>query len=228
VTVIYIVVNLAYVAILGLDAVRQSEIPAAASVEAMAGPAAARLVSVLVMLSALGAINGTILTGAHVQRELGRDVSCLAWLSRSTSSAGTPVLALLAQSAVALLLVVGVGTATGQQAVDALLTAIGLSAVPWDRYSGGFETLVASAAPLFWVFLLLTGTTVFVLRRRDPERPRPFRIPGYPFTPLAFCAASAYMLWKSLAYAQGLSLVALVPIFSAAAISRIESRRTRV
>ena len=44
------------------------------------------------------------------------------------------------------------------------------------------------------------GLGLFVLRRRDPDRPRPFRVPLYPVLPAIFCATSAYLLYSSLAY----------------------------
>jgi APA family basic amino acid/polyamine antiporter len=126
---------------------------------------------------------------------------------------------------VASLLVVAVGTETGRRVVDRSIAVLHLPAIPWAEYYGGFETLVAAAAPLFWVFLLLTGTSLFVLRWRDAARPRPFRTPGYPLTPLAFCAACGYMLWMSVAYAKGLTLLAVIPVVSAAWISWRNSRR---
>jgi amino acid transporter len=64
----------------------------------------------------------------------------------------------------------------------------------------GFETMVEYTAPVFWTFILLAGVALFVLRRRDPERPRPFRVPFYPVTPLLFCATCVYLLYSSLAY----------------------------
>ena len=64
----------------------------------------------------------------------------------------------------------------------------------------GFTAMVEYTAPVFWLFFLLTGLAVFVLRRRIPHHPRPFRVPGYPFVPLVFCAACAYMLWSSVGY----------------------------
>lgn len=219
VTTVYLVVNLAYLAILGLEPVRASQTPAFDAVLQIGGPPAARLVSLLVMCSALGAINGTILTGAHVLRELGRDYSGLRWLVGTGAVGATPVRALLAQGAVALGLVLAVGTARGRGSVDALITRLGLPAVPWETYFGGFETLVAAAAPLFWVFQLLTGTTVLLLRWKDPERVRPFRVPGYPLTVFVFIGACGYMLWQSVSYAQGLTLIAVIPVGSALLIS---------
>ncbi|PSQ85543.1 MAG: amino acid permease, partial [Bacteroidetes bacterium QH_2_63_10] len=89
----------------------------------------------------------------------------------------TPANALLVQGGIALALV-GVGAATRQ----------------------GFESMVDYTAPVFWLFFGLVGVSLFVLRWTEPERPRPFEVPLYPLTPLAFCAACGYMLWSSVAY----------------------------
>ena len=220
VTLLYVLVNLALVVALGFDGVRDSDTPAAAAVRETAGEGPARLVGVLVMVSALGAINGTVLTGAHVLAELAVDYPRLSWLRPRTVSA-PPTLALLLQAGVAILLVLAVGTQRGRWMIDAILETLHLPAVPWVKYHGGFDTLVAASAPLFWGFLLLTGTTVFILRWKDPLTSRPFRTPGYPLTPLAFCAACAYMLQASIRYAGGLTLIALIPLASAAIIARL-------
>jgi len=54
--------------------------------------------------------------------------------------------------------------------------------------------------PVFWCFFLLAGLSLFVLRVKEPEIPRPFRIPLFPFTPLLFCATCVYMLQSSVLY----------------------------
>src|SRR5690606_18427967 len=64
----------------------------------------------------------------------------------------------------------------------------------------GFESMVEFTAPVFWFFFLATGIALFVLRRKEPDVPRPFRVPLYPLTPLLFCAVCAYLLYSSLAY----------------------------
>ena len=76
------------------------------------------------------------------------------------------------------------------------LLLVGLAATAID----GFRTAVEYTAPVFWLFFLLVGLSLFVLRRRDPGRERPFRVPLYPVLPLLFCATSAYLLYSSLAY----------------------------
>jgi amino acid transporter len=65
---------------------------------------------------------------------------------------------------------------------------------------GGFKAMVEFTAPVFWLFFLLSGISLFVLRRREPDTLRPFKVPLYPLTPLIFCAVCAYMLWSSLNY----------------------------
>ena len=84
--------------------------------------------------------------------------------------------------------------------------------VPWDKYFGGFDTLVAASAPIFWMFFLLTGIAIFVLRFKEPNIERPFRIPFYPMPALAFCGMCVYMLYSSVAYAQTLALFACLPL----------------
>jgi basic amino acid/polyamine antiporter, APA family len=61
--------------------------------------------------------------------------------------------------------------------------------------------MVAYTAPAFWLFFLLTGISVFVLRRQKPAQPDPFRVPLYPVTPMLFCAMCAFMLYSSASYA---------------------------
>ena len=66
--------------------------------------------------------------------------------------------------------------------------------------------MVEFTAPVFWLFFLLTGISLFVLRRREPHTPRPFKVPLYPVLPLLFCASCAYMLWSSLSYVSSQTL----------------------
>jgi len=77
--------------------------------------------------------------------------------------------------------------------------------------------MVEYTAPVFWLFLFLTGVALLVLRRHDPGRPRPFRVPFYPLTPLAFCATSGYLVYSSLAYT-GLGALVGVGVLGAGAL----------
>jgi amino acid transporter len=61
--------------------------------------------------------------------------------------------------------------------------------------------MVAYTAPAFWLFFMLTGVSLFFLRRQQPVNADHFRVPLYPFTPILFCAMCAFMLYSSTSYA---------------------------
>ena len=78
---------------------------------------------------------------------------------------------------------------------------VALALVGFGAYTrGGFATMVDYLSPVYWLFLTLSGIALLVLRRRYPDVPRPFRVPLYPWLPLAFIASSAYVLYSSLPY----------------------------
>jgi APA family basic amino acid/polyamine antiporter len=184
ITVIYLAVNAAYIAVLGFDEARRAKTPAAEVMAAAMGFIGAQAVSALVMTSALGAINGMVLAGSRVYAVAGADHRALRWLSGWDQRKGAPRAALAAQAAVALAMVFAVGLRKG---------------------ASGFETLLAATAPVFWSFLFATGLSLIVLRWRDSQRERPFAVPLFPLPPLVFCATCAFMLKSSLEYAVWIS-----------------------
>ena len=143
ITAIYLAVNIAMLAVLGFDAARKTYTPAADVLEKVLGVWGGRGISVLVMISALGAINGMILTGSRVYATVGVDHRVFSWMVRGSRKKATPAAALGAQAVISVLLIIAVGTDAGRQAIDAVLHSVGLSGLPWDKYFGGFETLVA-------------------------------------------------------------------------------------
>ncbi len=173
----FLLANVAYLKGLGLTAMSQSDVVAADVMRQAAGEGGAIFASLLIALSALGAINATMFTGARSNYALGRDFGLFGILGHWRASANTPHNALLAQGGIALALVL-LGT--------------------WTRK--GFATMVDYTAPVFWFFLLLVGLSLFVLRTQETRRPRPFRVPLYPLTPLIFCVICVYMMHSSLAY----------------------------
>lgn len=212
ITLIYLLVNIGYIWGIGFDGLRSNYTPAATVLSGAFGESGARVMSVLVMLSALGAVNGLIFTGARIYTALGREHSIFGVLARWHPSLGVPVWSILVQALIAMLLIVAVGTDTGRDTIDSILGTISLDPLPWKKYFGGFDTLFAGTAPVFWLFFLLTGLSMFVLRAKDPNIERPFRAPLYPAVPILFCATSIYMLYSSLTYAKGLALIGIVPL----------------
>ena len=77
-----------------------------------------------------------------------------------------------------------------------------------------------------FLLTLLTGASLFVLRRKEPHVPRPFRVPLYPLTPLVFCLTSTYLLYSSLAYT-GVGALVGVAVLAAGALVLITARYRR-
>jgi amino acid transporter len=196
VTLLYLLVNLSYLAALGLGGMKESKAVAADVVRLVAGDKGAVVLAIIVCLAALTTMNAAIFTGARTNYALGRDFRAFRALGSWRESGSTPANALLLQGAVALVLVLA-------------------SSVTPD----GFTAMVAYTSPVFWTFFLLTAITLFVFRRRSPEAPS-FRVPLYPVIPLVFCAVCLYMLYSSINYVRfavefGIAVLAGLAIMAA-------------
>lgn len=190
---LYLLVNIGYLAALGLQGMKESKAVAADVMRLIAGDKGAIALAVIVCVSALTTMNAAIFTGARTSYAFGRDQAMFARLGRWREAGSTPATALALQGVVALFL-------------------IGCGAFTPD----GFSAMVAYTAPVFWTFFFLTGVTLFVFRVRDAGKAPPgFRVPGYPVVPLAFCASCAFMLVSSIDFVRG----PYVPDFGLAVIS---------
>jgi APA family basic amino acid/polyamine antiporter len=231
ISVVYLLINLAYLRGLGFAAIRQSGTPATDVIaqSQLLNPSvrgwSVQIVAVLVMLSALGAAHGTIFTGSRLYAALGSDHRAFSILGRWHPKLGSPIWSLLAQAFLTGLLIVTVGTQSGRGCVDTILQALGREAVPWERFRGGFNTLLAATAPVFWSFFLLSGASLFVFRIRQPEADRPFRTPLFPLVPLVFVIACVYMVYSSINYAGSLALLALIPLAAGVPIFLLSPRQ---
>jgi basic amino acid/polyamine antiporter, APA family len=225
VTLLYVLVNSAFIHALGFTGLRGARAPAADVFGLWLGARGAAGMSLLVMVSALGAVSGLILTGSRLHASLGADYRLFSWMGHWNPRFDSPVRSLIVQACVSLLLIVGVGTEAGRGSIDRALMVWGLPALPWTQFEGGFDTLVAGTAPVFWLFFLLTGVSLLVLRVRDPSRPRPFSAPFYPLVPLTFIAACGYMLYASVVYAKALCLLGIVPLLLGIPLFLVGGRR---
>jgi len=186
VTVIYVLVNIAYLKGLGYDAMARSNAVAADLLKSVWGTAGEKLISIMIAIAALTSVNGSMIVGARSNYALGRDWPLLGFLGRWDAASGSPRTAMLVQGVIALALV----------AFGAFQNA-------------GFKGLVEYSLPVFWGFFLLVGVALFVLRAREPNAPRPFRVPGYPVVPAIFVLVCGYLLYSSLAYHRTHALVGL-------------------
>ena len=185
VTLLYLLINLAYLNVLGLEGMRKSPAIAADVMRMSLGSAGAVLLSLFVCCAALSTINASIFTGSRIYHALGEDLAVRS-LSFLSGTGNNPRNAITLQSAIALALI-GFGATTKE----------------------GFEAMVNYTAPVFWFFLFLVGVSAFVLRQREPNHERPFRMPLYPVTPALFCLTCLYLLYSSIAYAGRGALVGI-------------------
>lgn len=184
--VIYALANVAYLAALGPDAVRRSPAVAAEAVRALFGPTAASLVALAIMVSMFSAANGITITAPRVYYRMGRDGVFFRRFGDVHPRFGTPVTAIIVSSVWAMVLAA----------------------------TGTFEQLLTYVIFTGWIFYALGAASIFVFRRRRPDAPRPFRVPGYPLTPALFVLASAAIVLNTLVSqprraAVGLLIVAL-------------------
>jgi amino acid transporter len=200
ITLTYLLINLAYLRGLGLREMGQSEVVAADFMRRVLGEAGVKFISLLIIVSALGAINAEIFMGSRTIYTLGQDFSLFGFLGHWHGRSNTPTNALLFQGAVALMLV--------------LFGALARK---------GFVSMVEYTAPVFWSFFLLTGLSLVVLRTKEPKTARPFRVPFYPFTPVIFCLACVYMLQSSVSYT-GIGALAGLSVLLAGAMVLLWTR----
>jgi amino acid transporter len=201
VTTIYMAVNLAYLGALGYRGVCTSEAIAADMFALPFGETGRKVISALVMVSALGSVHGLLFTGMRLYGTFGRDHQLFAWLAGKDDRPHAHG-ALFAQAAFSILLIAVVELAYHWRAILREVAGyLGVHLDPTFHMHGDIYKLVACTAPVFWLFFLLTGCSLFILRWKDPHVERPFRVPLYPVLPLVFVLSCAFMLWKATAYA---------------------------
>jgi APA family basic amino acid/polyamine antiporter len=161
----YLGANAVYVRALGRDGLALSASVAADAAVRLIGPAGARLVAVGVMLSILGFVNVTILANSRVVFAMAQDGAFAERAARVHPRYGSPYVSIVVMCVVALALLVITRGDLGQL----------LSAVVFAD----------------WIFFGLGAASVFVLRRKWPDAPRPYRALGYPVVPAFFVLAAA-------------------------------------
>lgn len=182
---------------LGFEQLKASQAVGVDVIERAFGATGGQMIGVIVAIAALTSMNSTMIVGARSNYSVAQDWSALRFMGRWQGERHAPMVGFIVQAAIAFALIV-------------------FGALEKD----GFSTMVEFTAPVFWFFFMLSGIALLVLRRRDPERPRPFRVPWYPLLPLVFVATCAYLLYSSITYAQSQNAgyVALVVMLSGALV----------
>jgi len=167
---VYLLANLAYLAALGPSGVSQSTSVAPESLMAVVNPTAAKLIALAILVSVFSAANSNVLTCPRVYYAMANDGLFFRKLAEVHPRFGTPAFAIVAGSLWA--------------AVLAL--------------AGTFNELLSYVVFSGWVFYGLTAATIFVYRKRLSEKERPYKVPGYPWTPLLFIVSSVILVANTL------------------------------
>lgn len=177
ITAIYIVINVAFVRALGLEGMGASQAIASDLLHLALGEAGSVLISVLICITCLSAVNGMIFTEARIYYALGQEHRLYRILGNWSRKLDAPVWSLAAQAVITIILIVLIGA-----------------------NENAFERLVVFSAPLHWFFFLLTGLALFRFRQTHGINTGSFMVPFYPWIPIVFCASTLFMLYASLAY----------------------------
>jgi len=198
VIVVYMLVNMALLWLLPLGDLAASTLPAADAAGVLAGPAGQAIITGLSLISLPPMLNAIVMIGTRILFAMGRDR--LLWGRTATvDGGGTPTIATLVTTMVALLGIV----------------------------TGTFARLVSIAAFFLALNYSICSLSLFVLRRREPDRPRPFRAWGYPWSAAIVVAGAVALLVGSLAGDRVSALGALVLLAAGLAGRAIASRISR-
>jgi basic amino acid/polyamine antiporter, APA family len=178
---IYLLACLAYVAALGPAGVAASDRVAADAATALFGPAAGKLVALMILISIFSATNATVLTLPRAFYAMARDGIFFRRLAEVHPRFGTPAVAIVACSLWAMLLAA----------------------------TGTFEQLLTYVVFIAWIFYALGALSLFTYRRREPGAVRPFRVPGYPVTPILFVASAAAIVVNTMLAQPGRAAIGL-------------------
>jgi APA family basic amino acid/polyamine antiporter len=202
---IYAIVNIGYFHALPIseivtsasDAHRDAPAVAAKAAASFLGDTTTTLFAVAITFCALSAMNGSMLTGARVPYAMATDGLAPRALAKLSARARVPATAVLVQGAIA--------------------CAFSLS--------GTFDQLTEAVVFSSWMFYALNAGTVLLLRRREPERERPFRVPGYPVVPIVFVLLATLLLVNTIVTSFTLSAIGLAITGLGALVYRMWARR---
>jgi len=181
VTTVYLLTNLAYLFLLPVNRIAASDRIAADAAQAVLGPAAGSLISIIILISVFGTAGIYTMTAPRIYYAMASDGLFFKSVTKIHPKYNVPAFAIIFQTTWAIVLIL----------------------------SGTFYQLITYVAFTDWIFFALTGASIIYFRRRRPEANRAYRTPGYPFTPLIFVAISAWFVLNTLFGAPVQSLAGL-------------------
>jgi basic amino acid/polyamine antiporter, APA family len=185
VTACYVALNAAYFHVLTPDKIAASSRVAADAADAVLGTGGAAFMSLVVVVSTFGALNGVILSGPRAYLAMARDRLLVAWAAAIHPRFRTPHRAILLQGVWAAVLV----------------------------STGTYRALFTRVVYTEWIFFALMAVGLFRLRARQSYEPA-YRVWGYPYVPTIFIASSAYIVVNQIVHDPKESAVGLLLVLA--------------
>lgn len=195
---IYLSANIAYMRVLSVPEIAATGRVAAKVAETTMGSIGGTLVALTILLSIIGASNGAILTFARAYFAQARDGLFFRSVGNVHPRFETPHVAIVVQGIWAAVLAT----------------------------SGSYERLFSYVIFAAWIFYGLAVLGVVVLRRKAPDLPRPYRMWGYPVTPIAFAAVAFWFVINTIITTPGSSLIGLAIVAAGVPVYYIWRRAT--
>ncbi len=173
VMVLYLLANASFLHSLGHEGMGASKAVGVDTIKGLFGEYGARVFAVIICISALGAINGLIFAGARISYAVGKEHRLFGFLGRWHGRRGAPVWAFVMQGIIAVVVILAFGS---------------------------FERTILYTAAAVYCFFLATSVSVIVLRHKEPNVERPFKVTGYPFTPIVFAAVCGLLICGGATY----------------------------
>ncbi|MBW7887482.1 MAG: amino acid permease [Bacteroidetes bacterium] len=177
--VIYVLTNMAYLYILPIDQIAHSKLVAADTMETMFHGYGGAIISAMVMISTFGTVNATSMTTARVFFAMAKDKLFFKNMSYVHPKFRTPSKSLMTQCAWACILCL----------------------------TGTYDQIFTYVIFAGWIFYALGAAAVFILRKKQPDTPRSYKVPGYPFIPVLFIIVATWFVWNTIVEQPNESLV---------------------
>jgi APA family basic amino acid/polyamine antiporter len=173
VMVLYLLANASFLHSLGHEGMGASAAVGVDAIKGLFGEYGSRIFAVIICISALGAINGLIFAGSRISYAVGKEHKLFGFLGGWHGRRGTPVWALVMQGIIAVVVIIAFGS---------------------------FERTILYTAAAVYCFYFATSASVIVLRHKDPKVERPFKVTGYPLTPIVFAAVCGLLIYGGATY----------------------------
>ena len=170
VTLLYVGVSLACVWVLGQEGTARSTLVAADAMKVVMGPVGGALITVAILISTTGCTNGMIFSSARIPYAMAREGRFFRWAASLDPVHRSPNRVMIVQGLWASAMV----------------------------FSGTYNQLLTYVVFVGFLFYAMSCAAVMVLRRREPNMPRPYRTWGYPVTPVIFILFSGYLILSSI------------------------------